>query len=45
MQMEDTFGTGATFEKSGMKKYEVVEGEDVEIGVVGREVGEGEVDR
>ena len=41
--MEDTFGTGATFEKEGRKRYEVVEGEDVQIGVVGKEVAEGEV--
>jgi hypothetical protein len=31
--MEDTFGTAATFEKAGVKEYEVNEEREFEIGV------------
>lgn len=40
--MEDTFGTGATFEKEGRKTYEVEKGEDVVIGLTGEDVGKGD---
>ena len=40
--MEDTFGTGATFEKEGSKTYEVEKGKDFVIGLTGEDVGDGD---